>query len=448
MTQKEALDILKLGHNVFLTGAAGSGKTYLLNQYIDYLKKNDVEVGITASTGIAATHMNGKTIHSWAHINIKEELTPADLSYIYDRLDWRVAFLQTKVLIIDEVSMLHHYRLDMVNQVLQKIHQNSLPFGDIQVILCGDLFQLPPVMRNGQLPKYVTDSKVWESMNIKVCYLTEQYRQDDKDFLRLLNEMRGNNVSNESLLKLYARLNKDVDSDITPTKLYTHNVDVDAINNFELAALKTKDHLYEMTYRGEEHLVKALRESCLAPNELHIKEGAVVMFVQNNFGAGYVNGTLGIVTGFTKQDNFPIVKTLSGKTITAYPATWHVDEGRVIIAEINQVPLRLAWAITVHKSQGMTLDVAQIDLGKAFVEGMGYVALSRVKSLQGIKLLGMNDKALKVEPRVIAIDEKLQEFSDQAISELANINHKQLKKLQKEYLNRITATYETAELFD
>ena len=160
MNQKQALDILKLGFNVFLTGAAGSGKTYVLNEYIKYLKKNGVNIAITASTGIAATHMNGKTIHSWAHIGIKDSLTEADLNKIYSRTDFRMQMLAAQVLIIDEISMLHDYRLDIVDQVMKKIHQNDLPFGGIQVVLCGDLFQLPPVTRYGQEVKYVNESIV------------------------------------------------------------------------------------------------------------------------------------------------------------------------------------------------------------------------------------------------------------------------------------------------
>ena len=439
MTQKEALDILKVGHNVFLTGAAGSGKTHLLNQYIEYLKDNDVSVGITASTGIAATHMNGKTIHSWAHIGIKEELSPADLNFIYSRQDYRMQILEVKVLIIDEVSMLHHFRLDMVNQVLQKVHKNNLPFGGIQIILCGDLFQLPPIMRGGDLPKYITDSNSWGSIDIRVCYLTEQHRQEDLDFLQLLNEMRLNDVSNESLAKLHERLNTEVDSKILPTKLYTHNVDVDAINNTELAKIIAEDHVYEMTSKGEKNVVKALKDSCLAPAELHLKKGAIVMFVQNNFGKGYVNGTLGQVVGFSKEDEFPIVKTLSGKTITATPTSWHVDEGRTVIAEINQVPLRLAWAITVHKSQGMTLDAAQIDLSKAFVDGMGYVALSRVKTLKGIKLLGINGRALRVDSRIVQLDRELQRLSEDAVTEMSRFKDKEIARAQKEYVARLAS---------
>ncbi|HEY5268221.1 MAG TPA: PIF1 family DEAD/DEAH box helicase [Candidatus Saccharimonadales bacterium] len=438
MDQKQALNILKLGHNVFLTGAAGSGKTHLLNQYIKYLRSNQVIVGITASTGIAATHMNGKTIHSWAHLGIKDELTASDLSRIVNREDYKTKLLNTKVLIIDEVSMLHHFRFDMVNQVLQKVHQNDLAFGGIQVILCGDLFQLPPVTRGNQMTKYINDSDVWNKMNIKICYLTEQYRQDGGDFLQLLDEIRHNDVSEYSSEKLQERMHKDIDMNIQPTKLYTHNIDVDSINDTELDKLSTEDHLYQMVSHGDKNLVKPLIDNCLAPNELHIRKGAVVMFVQNNFSKGYVNGTLGEVVGFSKEGNYPTVKTLNGKIINAIPASWRIEEGEEVVAEITQVPLRLAWAITVHKSQGMTLDAAQIDLSRAFVSGMGYVALSRVKSLDGIKLLGINSIALRVDPRVTIADITFRQNSLKVVDELNSMRPGELKKLHNEYIEEIT----------
>jgi ATP-dependent exoDNAse (exonuclease V) alpha subunit len=438
VNQKQALDILKLGHNVFLTGAAGSGKTYILNQYIKYLKTNHVEVGITASTGIAATHMNGKTIHSWAHIGIKDQLTPADLNYIANREDYKTKILNTKVLIIDEVSMLHDFRLDMVNQVLQKIHQNDLPFGGIQLVLCGDLFQLPPISAYGLDVKYINDSVIWDKMDIWVCYLTEQHRQDNGDFLQLLDEIRANEVSDYSIEKLKARINTEIKLNIASTKLYTHNVDVDSINNRELAKLSSKDHVYYMSSQGDKNLVKTLSDNCLAPSELHLKQGAVVMFVQNNFTKGYVNGTLGEVIGFAKQTEFPMVRTLDNKVITAIPASWSIEEGDELIAEIAQIPLRLAWAITIHKSQGMTLDAAQIDLSKAFVSGMGYVALSRVKSLEGIKLLGINSRALSINPQVIESDRQFRKNSIKAVNKLIGLRPNELKKLQQKYLEQIT----------
>lgn len=409
MTQKQALNILKLGKNVFLTGAAGSGKTYVLNKYIKYLKTNGVHVAITASTGIAATHMNGKTIHSWAHIGIKEQLSTSDLAHLFARKEYRQSIADAKVLIIDEVSMLHHYRLDMVDAVLRRMHGVDKPFGGIQVVLCGDLFQLPPVSRGTQA-QYITESEAWNMMDIYVCYLNEQYRHEDDRLTQLLNEMRSGEVSEQSLEHLVSCKNTQLALDIDPTKLYTHNVDVDVMNATELAKLSTKEKTFKMTAKGDKNVYSALQKSCLAPQLLKLKQGAVVMFVQNNYAKGYVNGTLGKVISFD-SDGLPVVQTLQGKIITSSMGSWRVEEGNDVIAEINQLPLRLAWAITVHKSQGMTLDAAQIDLRKSFVLGMGYVALSRVRNMDNIKLLGLNQQALLVDPIVIDIDQRLRKES-------------------------------------
>lgn len=435
MTQKNALDILKLGKNVFLTGAAGSGKTYVLNEYISYLKKHTIPVAITASTGIAATHMNGKTIHSWAHIGIKDSLSSSELNAIFARKEFRLSIAEAKVLIIDEVSMLHHFRLDMVDTVLRKMHGNNKPFGGIQVVLCGDLFQLPPVSR-GFRAKYITDADVWSAMDIHICYLTDQYRHEDDILLTLLQEMRHGEVSQASIEYLMERKNTKLSLDIIPTKLYTHNADVDVINERELMKLTTKEKTYEMTSKGDRNVSLALKKSCLAPEKLKLKVGAIVMFVQNNYTKGYVNGTLGKVISFD-SDSMPVVKTLKGKIITAAMGSWRVEEGSEVIAEINQLPLRLAWAITIHKSQGMTLDAAQIDLSKSFILGMGYVALSRVKTLDSIVLLGINQHALMVDPEVIEIDRYLKKTSEQNKKLIVQYTPKQLKQLHKEYIDEL-----------
>lgn len=435
MTQKNALDILKLGKNVFLTGAAGSGKTYVLNKYIAYLKKNAIAVAVTASTGIAATHMNGKTIHSWAHIGIKDSLSSSDLNAIFARKEFRQSIAEAKVLIIDEVSMLHHFRLDMVDAVLRKMHGNNKPFGGIQVVLCGDLFQLPPVSR-GMRAQYITNSDAWNAMDIHICYLSEQYRQDDDRLLALLNEMRSGEVSDASIEYLMARKNVEPVSDIIPTKLYTHNADVDAINDQQLAKLGTKEKTYKMTTKGDRGVGAALKKSCLAPEKLKLKTGAVVMFVQNNYAKGYVNGTLGKVISFD-SDGMPVVQTLKGKIITAAMGSWRVEEGTDTVAEINQLPLRLAWAITVHKSQGMTLDAAQIDLSKSFVLGMGYVALSRVKTLDTINLLGLNSQALLVDPIVIEIDRELVKESARHMRMIKAYSHEDISRLHQQFIQEL-----------
>lgn len=435
MTQQEALDILKLGHNVFLTGPAGSGKTFLLNKYIEHLKDKKVKVGITASTGIAATHINGRTIHSWSGFGIKDKLSDKDIGKLLNNPFFAKRISAAKVLIIDEISMLHAHQLDLVNRICKKIRNNYLPFGGLQVVLCGDFFQLSPVEKSGKKPHFVNESKAWLEMDIKVCYLGKcQHRHKDKNFIKLLNEIRKNNVSVSSKKLLLERLYRSINTPIKPVKLYTHNTDVDAINSFELKKIKAKERVYKMTSDGPKNLVDSLKKGCLAPERLTVKKRAVVMFVKNNFNRGYINGTLGKIVRFDKEDGYPIVKVVSGKKITAYPESWEIEEDEKVKAWISQVPLRLAWAITVHKSQGMTLDIAEIDLSKSFNYGMGYVALSRVKSFNGIKLIGVNRLALQVNEEVIELDEYLQKMSEKVEKNLKDMSIKEIKKRQKNFV--------------
>lgn len=456
MTQKEALDILKLGHNVYLTGAAGSGKTYLLNQYISFLKEHKISVGITASTGIAATHMGGTTIHSWTGMGIRDGMSERDIAELFKRSYLRKRFAQTKVLIIDEVSMLHAHRLDLVNAICKAFKKNPYPFGGMQIIMCGDFFQLPPVTRRDrtaesvrpslfegtEIPKqvrddkvldFVTESEVWAEMNLRVCYLDEQFRQDDRSFLRVLNDIRNGEVSEDTVESLSERLGKDVSGYSKPTRLFTHNADVDAINKQHLEALSAEPQEYMMGWNGSFGIAETLKKSCLAPEQLVLKKGAQVMFVKNNYEVGYVNGTLGEVIDFDK-DNFPVVRTFDGAEIVVTPAKWEVKEDDEVKASIDQLPLRLAWAITVHKSQGMSLDAAEIDLSRSFLPGMGYVALSRVRSLSGLKLMGMNQLALQVHPDVAEIDKKFIEESNDAVKYLYDMGSEKKNQMQKDVL--------------
>src|SRR3989338_8410486 len=201
MTQAQALQILKTGANVFLTGEPGSGKTYIINQYVRYLREHKMEPAITAATGIAATHIGGITVHSWSGIGIKTSLDKYELDrlssnrYVYERVN------RAKVLIIDEVSMLADKTLSLVDAVCREVKRNPEPFGCLQIILVGDFFQLPPVQGpDEQQPKllqglsgpFAYKSEAWTRAGAVVCYLTEQYRQEDLDFLKILNAIRGN----------------------------------------------------------------------------------------------------------------------------------------------------------------------------------------------------------------------------------------------------------------
>jgi hypothetical protein len=276
----------------------------------------------------------------------------------------------------------------------------------------------------------------WERAGFTVCYLSENYRQKDADYLKILNEIRRNQVSEETIKKLQARYNKEPEGDIFPTKLFSHNADVDEINHQHLDKIKASEEEYKMTSRGNPNLVESLKKSCLAPDLLRLREGARVMFVKNNYEAGFVNGTLGVVSGFNSY-NEPIVRTVSGRTIAVAPASWKIEEEGKTKAEINQLPLRLAWAITVHKSQGMSLDAMEADLSKSFTPGMGYVALSRVRTLGGMKLLGFNQMALQVHPEVLVFDIGIQEDSDVAAGALANMTEAEKEKIRQEFLDRV-----------
>ncbi len=435
MKQKDALEILKTGRNVFVTGPAGSGKTHLINTYIEFLKAHDIEVGITASTGIAATHMGGVTIHSWAGIGISSFLTDSELEDLGGKSYLSNRFEKVKVLIIDEVSMLHHFRFDLINRVLKTMKGNNDPFGGIQIVLCGDFFQLPPVSRFGEpRGEFIYKSDAWREADFTICYLEEQFRQKDAVINTILNEIRSGDVSASAKKHLKERFNVRTYTDIEPTKLFTHNVDVDTLNFTELEKLRSSEKAeHIMQSKGKESIAATLRKSCLAPEVLRLKVGARVMCVKNNFDVGYVNGTLGVVVS-CKPGQDPRIRTTSGEIITIERASWKVEEDGKMKAEILQYPLRHAWTITVHKSQGMSLDAIEVDLSKSFEPGMGYVALSRVRTMDGLTILGLNDKALEVHGDVLEFDDFLREKSQAAESTFLLMSPDKLKAEQDDFL--------------
>ncbi|MGI5827512.1 MAG: AAA family ATPase [Patescibacteria group bacterium] len=372
MTQKEALDILKLGYNVYLTGAAGTGKTHVLSEYISYLRAKGIGVGVTASTGVAATRLSGITLNSWAGIGIREDLSLKEIKNLKRRRYLLRRFYLAKVLIIDEATMLSAATLDLVDRTCKVFKDSSLPFGGMQVVLAGDFFQLPPVVTDGRKTELIYKSKSWQDLTLKFCYLAREYLQTDPELLHILEEIREQKVSQESIKTLASRIHKPLS---VATKLYTHNANVTFINDAALAILPGKTHSYRMEGKGLPHLVDALKKNCLVSEILHLKVGALVMCLKNNFQKGYVNGSLGAVVGFSSK-GYPVVELLNEKRITITPSEWITEEDGQVIAKVRQIPLQLAWAITIHKSQGLSLDAAKIDLGRTFLPGMGYVALS------------------------------------------------------------------------
>ena len=477
MRQSSALDILKTGQNVFLTGSAGSGKTYTLNQYIDYLRARRVPVAVTASTGIAATHMNGTTIHSWSGIGIKDELSERDLTTLSRKQFLADRLKDTAVLIIDEISMLHAKQLNAVNEVLKHVRKSPLAFGGIQVVVAGDFFQLPPIGSRGESnrEKFAFMSQAWLDAGFHICYLSEQHRQVSEeanggiDLDDILNEIRRQEVSFESIAALEDTFNQDID--IKRTRLYTHNLNVNKINDKELADLKGETMRFDATLNGDPKLAETLKKTVRTQDELILKVGAKVMFIKNNTELGVSNGTMGELVGFAavkveddnnkndalieedKADNvdsksktkkpekvkdkkkvaitkkMPVVRLNTGREVVAEPEEWIIeDEHGEVLASYEQVPLCLAWAITIHKSQGMTLDAAEIDLSRTFELGQGYVALSRLKSLAGLQLLGMNEMSLQLDPLARGADKRFLVLSEEADANYAMLDEKSMKQ--------------------
>mgnify|MGYP001566014317 CR=1 FL=1 len=446
MTQSEALSILKTGSNAFLTGEPGSGKTHTINEYVAYLRTRGIEPAITASTGIAATHISGMTIHSWSGIGIKTKLGTSDLHAIASSRHIAKRVRRANVLIIDEVSMLAAETLSMVDAVCREIKERSEPFGGIQVVLVGDFFQLPPIVKpeighgspvlfmEESSSRFAYDSPAWKGANLTVCYLTEQHRQDDGEFLALLSAIRRNAFGADHLRQLASRsVHRDAAPPDAP-KLFSHNVDVDRVNDGILAQLPGEPRVYPMTSQGPDVLVSALKKGCLSPETLRLKVGAAVMFTKNNPKEGFVNGTLGVVEAFDRYDDRPIVRTRSGRKVEVEPMDWAVEEQGAIRARITQVPLRLAWAITVHKSQGMSLDEAVIDLRDVFEFGQGYVALSRVRRLSGLHLLGWNDRAFQVHPEVLAKDAQFHAQSKEAARTFGRVAGDEMTAMHEQFL--------------
>ncbi|MCI1636887.1 MAG: AAA family ATPase, partial [Bifidobacterium crudilactis] len=336
MRQSEALTILKAGANVFLTGAPGAGKTYVLNEFISGARRSGADVAVTASTGIASTHINGQTIHSWSGLGVATCLSEQLLKRIRTRRKRQIS--GTDVLVIDEVSMMHAWLFDMVDEVCRSIRHSPEPFGGLQVVLSGDFFQLPPVSRSGRntdmlMPSeefersrqryaeagkdpegFITESLVWDALNPVICYLTEQHRQDDGQLLTVLTDIREGSVSQEDHDVLASRLGKTPAEDEVSVNLFPVNRQADSLNDLRLSQIADTPHQYHAESAGSAQLVERLKKNMLAPEQLTLKTGAAVMALRNDQDHQYVNGSIGKVRGFVQENKggWPIVEFENG----------------------------------------------------------------------------------------------------------------------------------------
>jgi len=386
--------LIDSGRNIFITGSAGTGKSYILNQL-----REDFDMDVTASTGMAAINVSGTTIHSFSGIGIGER--SADEVYWRIRSETRDRIRNCKLLAIDEISMLSAEILDLIDAVFKLIRGNKNPFGGIQLIVIGDFLQLPPVAKDEQLPaNFAFESNVWTEANFETVLLEKVYRQTDKEFLAALGNIR---IGKAMDIQGYK-------TDEHAIRLFALNRLADAYNFDKLRAINKPTRYFEAIDSGEGKAISLIYKNCLAPKDLYLKIGARVMLLINKeIDLGLINGSTGEVINITEGG--VEVKFDNGVTLSFGPEICaRIIVDKIEVARRIQIPLRLAWAISIHKSQGMTLDKMHVDCEGIFECGQAYVALSRVRSKEGLSVVNLR-------PELIMANEKAVKFYQQLTQE-------------------------------
>jgi hypothetical protein len=406
--QQSALKHFKLGKNIFLTGPAGTGKSVTLNKIKEYCVENKFKFGITASTGTAAFLLGGKTLHSFLGIGLASESAEDLFKNVRYKLPQIASKLrELKVLIIDEISMIDAALLDKISEYLQWMRKIYNPFGGIQVVLTGDFCQLEPV--NGE---YCFKSKVWEPLNLKIVYLTKLIRQDgDCKFQNILSKLRYGKCSQKTF-ELLSSLSKTKFGEIKPTILYPRNFDVDKINKMESEKLiksgaKNETYKIELPFsaKSKEKTERWIKSLDIPDSVLLCVGDQVVVTVNIDQDNGIVNGTRGVVIDVRYKN--VIIKNIDGKLLEIkYHKSINVEDSNV---HVSYIPLKLAYALSIHKSQGMTLDAIEIDIGsKIFAAGQAYTALSRAKNLNSVKVKSISKTSFIINNDVLEFYKKIE----------------------------------------
>ena len=395
--QLSAFQSAKNGKNILITGSGGVGKSFVIDHIVHWARDKGLNVSVTASTGCAAYLVRGRTIHSFLGIGLAKKSAKELADYVRWKKSYIVSKLKTlHILIIDEISMINDELFEKISQFLSLIRCNSLPFGGMQVVLCGDFAQLPPTTG-----KYCFLSDEWKRANIHTVTLTKMMRQSgDVRFQKILEELRWGLCSKDtrSILKSLKTTNLRRHG-IIPTILYSMNVDVDAINEHKFSEL-VQQGAEEMSYKTIFSVSgKAWATSIKVPEKICMCVGAQVVLTWNLAqDIGLVNGSRGVVTKVTSQG--PIVKFTSGTEILIEPLKVLQDDDET--CWVSFVPLKLAYALTIHKSQGMTLDAVVIDLGDSIFEyGQAYTALSRARSLDTVRIVSLKTSSFRTHKDVL-----------------------------------------------
>ena len=400
--QKQAFDMILNGDNIFISGEAGSGKSLLLTTFASY---SDEKVLKTAPTGVAALNIKGVTIHSvfgYGNLIYKTVNQICEEDFILSRAKKHL-LKNIKTIIIDEVSMLRYDVFEKMEAILKVINKAKEPFGGKQIVLIGDIFQLPPVVKNEEKEfikqayggEFFYDAKAYKEGNFKFIELKDNHRQEkDQQFRTVLNNIRAGQVSEADIAKLNSRIIKNDAKLQGILHLFARKKEVNEFNYNQLALINSNEFINEAEILFNKYDPKPINfeENFMCPQVLKLKEGAVVMFVQNDERRRWVNGTIGTVVGFL--DRFIKVR-VKEKTYNVEPVEFTVKEATMIgneivyndVAAILQYPLMLAYAITIHKAQGSTYEEIGVDLSDCFAEGQGYVALSRATHLEGLHLI-------------------------------------------------------------
>jgi ATP-dependent DNA helicase PIF1 len=411
--QRRAFDAIKEGKSVFITGPGGTGKSYLLKMIYDLIPEQaNKHVAVTAMTGCAALLLgpHARTLHSWTGIGLGKE--PSRLLAAIVRRSKKAIkrWEETDILVIDEVSMLTPELLEKLNTIAQILRKNSKPMGGLQIVFVGDFYQLPPVFKESEC-SFAFESPSWRSLIQDTIELTKIHRQEDPIFQKILSEAREGSLTEDSITLLQSRMNlKWKKLKIRPTLLFTRRNEVDHVNDINMKLLLSDEKVDREVYLAspkdlsslkaeDRHLIEKMDKDSQYTTQLTLAVGAQVMLLINkDFELGHMNGSRGVVTGFT-ETRLPIIQFKNGDPVTIEKHTWESNEKPGLTRK--QIPLRLAYAITIHKAQGATLDSALIDIGKStFEAGQAYVALSRVKSLEGLYVWEIDPSAFRTHPKV------------------------------------------------
>ena len=398
ITDKNLLKIIRLikkGKNIFITGHAGTGKSYIL----DKLKTIVPKLTVTSTTGIAAVNVNGQTIHSWAGVGICNKPVSSVVENILDNYTLYTQIKNCEILALDEVSMLNIQTFEYINEVLKQVRDNDEPFGGIQLIFIGDFFQLPPVeKRIEQEKKYCFESDLWKELDFHSVILNQNYRQNEKDLIKALSHIRTNNLTQKDIELLKTREVKDSEYLSDMLHIFSTNEEVRRYNQQRFNLLdsvrydfESIDTLYQNTN---------ILSYCKVEEKISLKVGSRVMLLVNlNFETGLINGSCGTVIEINNDDILIRFDNGINEHIQRYEFEFYKNDK--LIATRKQFPLSLAYAITTHKSQGMTLDRLFVDFSRFFENGQTYVALSRVKTLEGLHISNFNPQKIKVDEKIV-----------------------------------------------